>query len=318
MKRIRGRFAPSPTGEMHLGNAWTALLSWLYIKSQGGEMVLRVEDLDPDRSRCEYTALLLDDMKWLGLDWDEGPACGGPYDPYCQRGRSELYDRALQRLREGGHLYHCYCTRAELHTVTVAPHTGEREFVYSGICRTLSKEAQEIRSRTRRPALRLAVPEQTIRFRDGLQGEMAQSLRTACGDFVVRRADGVHAYQLAVVVDDGLMNISHVIRGADLLASTPRQLLLYELLQLEPPAFFHVPLLYGNDGHRLSKRHGSFSLVSMRKRGLTPEEIIGYLAWKAGQIERWEPVRPQELLRQFRIAAIPSGPIVVDDAVLLG
>ena len=318
MKRIRGRFAPSPTGEMHLGNAWTALLSWLYIKSQGGEMVLRVEDLDPDRSRHDYTALLMADMKWLGLNWDEGPDCSGPYDPYCQSMRSGLYDRALQRLREEGSLYPCYCTRAELHAVTVAPHAGEGEFVYSGTCSTLSKEEQEIRSRTRRPALRLAVPEQTIRFRDGLQGEMAQSLRTACGDFVVRRADGVHAYQLAVVVDDGLMNISHVIRGADLLASTPRQLLLYELLQLEPPAFFHVPLLYGNDGHRLSKRHGSFSLVSMRKRGLTPEEIIGYLAWKAGQIERWEPVRPQELLRQFRIAAIPSGPIVVDDAVLLG
>lgn len=313
MNLVRGRFAPSPTGEMHLGNAWTALLAWLYTRSQGGEMILRIEDLDPERSRRPYIELCMQDMKWLGLDWDEGPNVGGPYEPYCQSQRHDLYQSALAQLNEQGHLYPCYCTRAELHAVTMAPHAGEINNLYAGTCRILDDQQRERRSCHKKPALRLAVPDRVIRFCDGLRGEFSQSLGQECGDFVVQRADGVYAYQFAVTVDDALMKISHVVRGDDLLASTPRQIYLYNLLKLKAPKFVHVPLLYGEDGHRLSKRHGSLSLYNMRNRGIKPEKITGYLAWKSGQTERWESVKPQEIMHHFRLADVPRSPIVVED-----
>ena len=314
MNPPRGRFAPSPTGEMHLGNAWTAFLAWLYIRSQGGEMILRVEDLDPDRSRRPYVDLLMQDMKWLGLDWDEGPDIGGPYEPYYQSQRCDLYQTALAKLEGDGHLYPCYCSRAELQAVTMAPHAGDINNPYTGACRTLSDQERERRASQRKPALRLAVPDnEVITFCDGLQGEVSQALRQECGDFIVRRSDGVHAYQLAVTVDDALMKMSHVVRGDDLLSSTPRQIYLYKLLNFTIPKFVHVPLLYGEDGHRLSKRHGSLSLYSMRNRGIQPEKIVGFLAWKSGQTKRWESLKPKELVHHFRLGDIPCSPIIVEN-----
>ncbi len=309
MTKIRGRFAPSPSGEMHLGNAWTALLAWLQVRSQGGDIVLRVEDLDPDRSRPEYTEQIMRDLAWLGLDWDEGPDVGGPYRPYRQDERRGLYAAALDTLTERGLVYPCYCTRAEIRAAASAPHPGEDEGAYPGTCRP---ENGRTPPPGRQPALRLVVPDETIAFTDGVRVRVAQNLAHACGDFVVRRADGVHAYQLAVVVDDAAMGITHVLRGDDLLASTPRQLYLYRLLGLTPPAFAHVPLLCSPDGHRLSKRQRGLSLAALRARGVAAEDITGFLAHRARLIPAPEPVKPRDLLAAFSLAKLPTEPVIVE------
>ena len=300
---MRGRFAPSPTGDMHLGNAWTALLAWLQVRKAGGTMVLRIEDLDPERSRAKYIKSLLYDLNWLGLDWDEGPDIGGPYAPYVQDERRFLYEEALNKLENQKLVYPCYCTRAEL--AASAPHGTDGERIYPGTCRQRNSES-------RPAALRLLVKPGGISFVDGIRGGRQQDISRSVGDFVVRRSDGVHAYQLAVVVDDAAMNITHVLRGDDLLDSTPRQLLLYQLLGLTAPAFFHVPLLVGEDGHRLSKRHGDLSLAALRQNGVKPEQIIGYLAWKAGLIDAWQKVSAHEVIGQFDVAKIPLIPIKVE------
>lgn len=310
MEQVRGRFAPSPTGEMHLGNAWTALLAWLDIRRQNGTMVLRMEDLDPDRSRPEYARQMMDDLLWLGLDWDEGPEKGGPYGPYSQGERRALYEAAVKRLNEQGLVYPCYCTRAELHA-TQAPHAGESEPVYSGVCRQMTDaEKQQKFALGRKPSLRLAVPDRVISFQDGIYGSVSQNLAADCGDFIIRRSDGVHAYQLAVVADDGAMAISRVVRGSDLLASTPRQLFLYEKLGLKPPQFAHVPLLIGPDGHRLSKRQKDLSLAALRGRGVSPYAIIGYLAWKAGINAKNQPIAARDLVPRFTLDSISQHPVI--------
>ena len=310
--KFRGRFAPSPSGEMHLGNAWTALLAWLQVRRGGGRMVLRIEDLDPDRSKPHYVERLLQDLHWLGLDWDEGPDIGGPYAPYCQGTRRHMYDRALQVLKNSGLLYPCYCSRGELRQVAQAPHAGENTGRYPATCRRLTLREQELKRREgRKPSLRLVVPEVNVAFDDLCYGTFHQALAREVGDFIVRRADGVHAYQLAVVVDDAAMRISHVLRGADLLDSTPRQLLLYKLLQLPAPVFTHVPLFMGEDGQRLSKRHGDVSLGKLREKGARPETVVGYLAYKAGLLACWEPVTCAELIDDFDLGKIPRGNILV-------
>ena len=308
MRTMRGRFAPSPTGEIHLGNVWTALLAWLQVRALGGTMVLRVEDLDPERSRPVYVEGLMADMKWLGLDWDEGPDIGGRYAPYCQDKRRELYQAALEWLAAAGFVYPCYCTRAEL--AASAPHAGERERVYSGICRL--RKPGDATQATRRPALRLAVPPGEICFTDLHAGFVSQNISQEVGDFVVRRSDGIHAYQLAVVVDDAAMNITHVLRGYDLLSSTPRQLLLYRLLGMEAPVFTHVPLLIDQEGHRLSKRQQALSIGALRSQGVKAEAIIGYLAWKSGLLEQYQPAKASELIEIFTVDKLPPGQLVVD------
>lgn len=313
MTHIRGRFAPSPSGEMHLGNAWTALLAWLQVRSQGGSVILRIEDLDPDRCRPEYTAKLLRDLRWLGLDWDEGPDIGGPCGPYRQDERRRLYQDALTALAGRGLVYPCYCTRAEIRAAASAPHAGDDEQPYPGICRSLTAAAgEEKRRQGRRPALRLIVPDETIEFTDGLHGRVAQNIGRTCGDFIIRRTDGVHAYQLAVVVDDAAMRITHVLRGDDLLASTPRQLYLYRLLGLTPPAFAHVPLLISPDGHRLSKRRQDLSLAALRERGLAADEIVGYLAHKAGLIPARRPIAARDLVSLFSLELLPCQAVIVE------
>ena len=299
-----GRFAPSPSGRMHLGNLFCALLSWLSVKSRGGRWILRIEDLDTARCRPDYARQVEEDLRWLGLPWDEGGSTGGPDAPYFQSQRTALYESALARLQGMGLVYPCFCTRAQLHAAS-APHREDGLTVYPGTCRDLPPE--EIAARMaagRRPALRLRVPEETVTFTDGHLGEVSEYLPTDCGDFLLRRSDGLFAYQLAVVVDDAAMGVTEVVRGADLLSSTPRQLLLYELLGLPAPRFRHFPLLLSPDGRRLSKRDGDLGLAALQTR-CTPEEVVGKLAYLAGQNPSAAPQTPQALAEAFDWNAVP-------------
>ena len=299
-----GRFAPSPSGRMHLGNLFCALLSWLSVKSRGGRWILRIEDLDTARCRPDYARQVEEDLRWLGLPWDEGGSTGGPDAPYFQSQRTALYESALARLQGMGLVYPCFCTRAQLHAAS-APHREDGLTVYPGTCRDLPPEAVTARiAAGRRPALRLRVPEKTVSFRDGHLGEVTEYLPTDCGDFLLRRSDGLFAYQLAVVVDDAAMGVTEVVRGADLLSSTPRQLLLYELLGLPAPRFRHFPLLLSPDGRRLSKRDGDLGLAALQTR-CTPEEVVGKLAYLAGQNPSAAPQTPQALAEAFDWNAVP-------------
>ena len=299
-----GRFAPSPSGRMHLGNLFCALLSWLSVKSRGGRWILRIEDLDTARCRPDYARQVEEDLRWLGLPWDEGGSTGGPDAPYFQSQRTALYESALARLQETGRVYPCFCTRAQLHAAS-APHREDGLTVYPGTCRDLPPETVAARMAAgRRPALRLRVPEKTVSFRDGHLGPVSEYLPTDCGDFLLRRSDGLFAYQLAVVVDDAAMGVTEVVRGADLLSSTPRQLLLYELLGLPAPRFRHFPLLLSPDGRRLSKRDGDLGLAALQTR-CTPEEVVGKLAYLAGQNPSAAPQTPQALAEVFDWDTVP-------------
>jgi len=259
---------------MHLGNAWSALLAWLSVRAQGGEMVLRLEDLDPDRCKRAFCDGVEADLRWLGLDWDEGGSAGGGL--YYQSRRSEYYRAALEQLEQEGLLYPCFCTRGQLHAPN-APHRSDGEVIYPGTCRSLTEEARAARAKNRRPALRVRVPEEWIGFTDALQGAYGENLARMCGDFILRRSDGVYAYQLAVVVDDALMGVTEVTRGSDLLASTPRQIWLQRRLGYPTPRYCHVPLLCAPDGRRLSKRESDLTLEALRTRGVQPEQIVGPL-----------------------------------------
>ena len=282
-----GRFAPSPSGVMHLGNVFSALLAWLSVRSAGGRMILRIEDLDPDRSKQVYADAIRRDLEWLGLDWDE--------ESPPQSQRTEYYRTAFDFLDQMGLVYPCYCTRAQLHAAS-APHASDGQAVYLGTCRSLRPED---RPAGRRPAWRLKVPDETVAFRDGRMGEYSENLLRDCGDFIIRRADGVYAYQLAVVVDDADMGVTQVVRGSDLLSSTPRQLYLYRLLGKAAPEFCHVPLLTAPDGRRLSKRDGDLDLSSLRQH-YAPEQLIGLLACAAGLQPKPEPASARALAPRFR------------------
>ena len=229
--KVTGRFAPSPSGRIHLGNILCCLLAWLSVRQQEGHMVLRIEDLDTARCPQRYARQMMEDLHWLGLDWDEGPEVGGSNGPYFQSQRTDRYQAALEQLEAQGLVYPCFCTRAELHAAS-APHREDGQVIYPGTCRNLSAAQIAERSLRRAPALRLRVPEEEIGFTDGHLGAVRENLARACGDFLLRRSDGMFAYQLAVVVDDAAMGITEVVRGADLLDSTPRQLYLYRLLDL--------------------------------------------------------------------------------------
>ena len=305
---ITGRFAPSPSGRMHLGNAFSCLLAWLSARSVGGRIVLRHEDLDPARCRREYADRIEDDLRWLGLDWDEGGSKGG--EDYYQSNRREIYEQYLTVLREKGLIYPCFCTRADLHAAS-APHASDGTPIYSGACRALSPEQQRERAKGRTPALRAGVPDRALTFMDGLQGLYSVNLARDCGDPILRRSDGVHAYQLAVVVDDALMGVNQVVRGRDLLSSTPWQLWLQEELGFSHPAYVHVPLLLSWDGKRLSKRDGDMDLGAVRASGASPQSIVGRLAFTAGLIDREEPFSPAELIPLFDWGKVKKGDVVV-------
>lgn len=315
---VRGRFAPTPSGRMHLGNVFSALMAWLSVRSVGGTLVLRIEDLDPRAQRREVAELLMRDLEWLGLTWDEGP--------YFQSERDSVYQAALDRLTEKGLTYPCFCTRAELHAAS-APHASDGTYLYQGTCRSLSAEEIARRSMARPPATRLRVsdasnPAGAITWTDLAFGPQTEVLAQECGDFLVRRSDGVFAYQLAVVVDDYLMGVNQVVRGCDLLGSSARQTYLARLLGFEPPEFGHVPLLVAPDGRRLSKRDRDLDLGVLRERGVSPAKICGGLAAAAGLVPAGTQATPAELVPAFswqklsaRIAS--QGPdIVVTDGFL--
>lgn len=313
---VRGRFAPTPSGRMHLGNVFAALVAWLSVRAAGGEMVLRIEDLDPRAASRERAGLLMDDLRWLGLSWDEGP--------YWQSERGRLYEEAIERLGAAGLTYPCFCSRAELHTAS-APHASDGMPVYAGTCRGLSAEEVARRAAVRPPATRLRVPDATdpagtIAFTDLAYGPQREVLALECGDFLVRRSDGVVAYQLAVVVDDALMGVTQVVRGRDLLGSCARQIYLGRLLGWPAPEFGHVPLLVAPDGRRLSKREKDLDLGALRASGVRPERIVGALAAAAGLAEPGWAGWPEELVDGFsweRLAAHRHD-IVVDDVFLAG
>ncbi len=287
---------------MHAGNVFAALMAWLGVRSAGGRMVLRVEDLDPRGNRPDAVELLLDDLRWLGLNWDEGP--------YYQSERSEIYVEALRQLDENGLTYPCFCTRAELHAAS-APHASDGTFVYAGTCRGLTAEQIAAKAQVRPPATRLRVPDAhsadgIIEFRDLVYGPQREVLSHDCGDFLVRRSDGVVAYQLAVVVDDALMGVNQVVRGHDLLGSSARQIYLQRLLGYPQPAYAHVPLLVAADGRRLSKRDKDLDLGEIRAHEDSPRHLLGMLAATAGLAECGEELSAGELVERFsweRVAA---------------
>ena len=300
-----GRFAPTPSGRMHLGNVFAALIAWLAVRSREGELVLRMEDLDTARTSEENARILREDLAWLGLDWDrETPP---------QSNRSDTYDRYFEALRDKGLLYPCYCTRSQLHSVN-APHLSDGTYVYPGTCRSLTHAQREAFGRA--PAWRVLVPDRQWTVEDRIQGRFTMNLSTDCGDMVVRRADGVYVYQLAVTVDDGEAGVNQVVRGADLLSSAPRQMYLQELFGFPHPEYAHVPLLTAPDGRRLSKRDGDLDLGALRRR-MKPEQLLGALAFSAGLTDRPRPVTARELIPVFswdrlKRESIPLDPCFFD------
>jgi len=288
-----GRFAPSPSGRMHLGNIFTALIAWLSVRSQDGKMLLRIEDLDPDRSKRAYIEALYEDLHWLGLDWGE--------EMPLQSKRDEVYRAHFDRLKT----YPCYCTRNELHAAN-APHVSDGRTVYAGTCRErLPQSTKKV------PAWRVWVDPCEISFADGVFGNVTQELSREWGDFIVRRSDGVYAYQLAVVCDDALGGVTEVVRGCDLLSSTPAQIWLYRQFGYIPPKFYHVPLLVAPDGRRLSKREKDLDLAYLKEH-FTPQELIGKLAFASHLADSDCPISASGLVSQFSWQKLKTEPIVID------
>ncbi len=304
----RGRLAPSPTGVLHLGNARTFLLAWLDLRARGGEVLLRVEDLDGPRIRPGAEQAAREDLHWLGLDWD-GPLVR-------QSERATLYAQALERLAAAGLAYVCTCTRRDVEQAASAPHLGEDGPIYPGTCRgRWSGAADARRASGREPCWRFRVPqpgaaEARVDFEDRVRGRESVDAAAELGDFVICKRDGEAAYQLAVVVDDAAQGVDEVLRGDDLLASAARQILLYRALGLRVPRFAHVPLVTGEDGRRLAKRHGDTTLRRFRESGVAPQAIVGWLAWVSGLRADATPCAPRDLLAGFDLARVPRSPVI--------
>ncbi len=311
---IRGRFAPSPSGRMHLGNLFAALLAWLDVRSLGGEMLLRLEDLDTARCRRVYASQLAEDLRWLGLDWDVGWSEEAPQ--FAQSNRTACYQEALEKLGDLGLLYPCWCSRKELLAAS-APHETDGNRVYSGRCRLLSAQKKAaLEESGRAPAWRIRVPEEEFTFTDENYGHCQENLARDCGDFIVRRSDGIYAYQLAVAVDDGRMGITRVVRGRDLLSSTPRQIWLMRQLGYSAPVYGHVPLLLGDGTRRLSKRDRDLDMGVLRER-YTPQKVLGFLGCLAGLLDRPEPVTARELIPLFSWEQVGTRDRLVENDWLL-
>jgi glutamyl-tRNA synthetase len=298
---VVGRLAPSPTGAQHVGNARTYLIAWLSTRSQGGRIVVRIEDIDSPRVKPWAAGQALEDLAWLGLDTDG--------EVVVQSARMPLYEEALARLRAGERVYPCTCTRSEVERAASAPHLDHEGPAYPGIC--AHRRAADADTLDRPYCWRFRVPEQSPAFLDGYRGACAIDLRQAGGDFVVWKSARTPAYQLAVVVDDAAQGVTEVVRGDDLIASTPRQLLLYDALGLPAPGFVHVPLVVGPDGRRLAKRHGDTRLSALRQAGVRPEMLVGLLAWSCGWLDAIEPITARQLLPLFRLESIPRHPFVL-------
>ena len=298
-----GRFAPTPSGRLHLGNILCAMLAYLSVRSKGGRFLLRIEDVDAPRCPRRLAQQAIDDLTWLGFSWDEAPV--------YQSERTEIYRAALDRLTEAGHVYPCFCTRAQLMSLA-APNLGDTQVVYQRTCANLTPEEAAERAKTRAPAMRLRVPEEDVAFEDGLFGLQRENLARDCGDFILRRSDGLYGYQLAVVVDDALQGVTEVVRGRDILSATPRQLYLQRLLGYSQPEYVHIPLLMDAQGRRLAKRDKDLDLTALAKR-FTPEDILGRLACSAGIIPEVRPVSLEALIPLFGWAAVKRDDLRLPD-----
>lgn len=308
VKTVKGRFAPSPSGRMHLGNLFSAMASWASTRSRGGRWLLRIEDLDPQRSKPQWSRWIEDDLAWLGLDWDEGGTQGsGDAGPYMQSRRGEVYEECLSRLVEAGYCYPCSCRRADL-LATQAPHQSDGRVIYGGRCRPPQMPCRC--EPHRGEALRLWVrPGEEIEFRDRVYGRQRVDVARDCGDFIVRRGDGAWSYQLAVVADDALMGVTEVVRGHDLLLSAAQQIYVGRLLGFEEPAYAHVPLICNAQGVRLSKRDGALGMEELRRR-YTPFELLGYLAWLGGQMPVAQRLTPSDLASIWDWSKMPQTPTI--------
>jgi glutamyl-tRNA synthetase len=317
MADVRGRFAPSPTGGLHLGSALVALAAWLSVRSRGGALVWRVEDLDGPRVVPGAAEQQREEARWLGLDWDEGPDVGGPFPPYRQSERSALYEDALRKLAEARRLFPCRRSRRDLLGLATAPHGHEGLPPYPAAYRPASLPPDWFSAHRAAPdpaaALRFRVDDGPVTFEDRVQGTITEDVAARVGDFVLKRRDGVYAYQLAVVVDDLAIGITEVIRGADLLDSTARQIQLIEALGGTLPAYAHLPLVVNAAGEKLSKRDGVSSVASLGAAGVAPEAVVGWLAWALGQQDTPAPVTPRALVAAFRWDRVPAAPVVVPD-----
>jgi nondiscriminating glutamyl-tRNA synthetase len=313
-KPVRARFAPSPTGQLHVGNARTALFNWLVARKHRGVNILRIEDTDIERSEARYEAQLIDDLKWLGLDWDEGPDVGGDYGPYRQSDRMAIYHDYAERLLREGKAYLCFCTPEELEAERKKAAAEHRAQIYSGKCRaTPPDEAAKRRAAGEQGAIRLHIPERPIKFHDIVRGEVEFS-NESVSDPIIVRSSGMPVYNYVVVIDDALMKITHVIRGDDHLSNTPKQVALYEALNWPVPEFAHLSTILGSDRERLSKRHGATSIANFREMGILPEALVNYLAllgWAPSGGDR-EVFSLEELRKEFAIERVTPSPAVFD------
>jgi len=306
---VRGRLAPSPTGALHLGNARTFLLGWLSIRARGGHVVLRIEDLDGPRVKADAEAAAVSDLRWLGLDWDEGPV--------RQTDRLDAYRGAIERLVAQGVAYPCVCTRSEIERAASAPHADEHETRYPGTCRGRFPTREEAERASGRPAaLRFVAPDGPVAFEDAVRGPVSFDPSRECGDFVIEKGNRTPAYQLACVVDDAAMEIGEVLRGDDLLPSTARQIQLQRALGLPTPRYAHPPLVVGEDGRRLAKRHGDTTIRAFREMGARPEAVVGWLASISGLALPEARTLPRDLVSGFELARVPKTPQVVTSSCL--
>jgi glutamyl-tRNA synthetase/nondiscriminating glutamyl-tRNA synthetase len=312
--KVRVRFAPSPTGQLHIGNVRTALFNWLFARQQGGTFILRIEDTDVERSEARYETQLMGDMKWLGLDWDEGPDVGGPYPPYRQSDKMDVYRGYAERLIREGKAYYCFCSAEELEREREQALKEQRQPIYSGKCRNLDPaEAKRRRAAGEPAAIRLKIPEHPIRFHDIVRGDVEFS-NEVVSDPIIVRSSGMPIYNYVVVIDDADMKITHVIRGDDHISNTPKQVAVYEALGLPVPEFAHLSTILGPDKERLSKRHGATSVANFREMGILPEALMNYLAllgWAPSGGDR-EIFSKDELIKEFSLERVTPSPAVFD------
>ena len=320
--KTRVRFAPSPTGLLHVGNARTALYNWLFARHTGGDFLLRIEDTDLDRSEARHEAQLIEDLKWLGLNWDEGPrltgeGVEGPHAPYRQSERLAIYREHTAQLLREGKAYRCFCTPEELEAERVKAVAEHRPQIYSGRCRSISTADSEARAANEPFAVRLRIPDRPLRFHDIVRGDVEFASETV-SDPILVRSSGVPVYNYVVTVDDALMEITHVIRGDDHISNTPKQVAIYEAFGWPVPEFAHLSTILGSDRERLSKRHGATSIASFREMGILPEALVNYLAllgWGAEGGTR-ETFTLEELTREFKVERVTAAPAVFDWAKL--
>ena len=292
----RGRYAPSPTGRLHLGNLRTALLAWLHARLSQGRFILRIDDLDLPRNQPGSMEQIIDDLRWLGLDWDEGPDIGGPHGPYLQSNRIQHYQAFFLQLQDQNQVFPCICSRKDVQQSPSAPNSGQLETIYPGTCRPSDNASKQGTPHNKPVSWRFLTRNIKIAWQDNVSQPATIELDKTTGDFVIKRKDGLYAYQFASVVDDGLMGITDIVRGADLIDSMPRQLALFDALQFSRPRFLHAPLMKDNLGRRMAKRDGSDSLEQWKSRDRAPERLIGELASSCGLWPTSRPVSCQELL----------------------